>query len=67
MHCESFAVSTSVYEDSCLLPTRLLHIGTHEEPALQLIESAELPSNTRYSTLSYCQGSHIDTERQHFD
>jgi hypothetical protein len=56
-----------VYEDSGWLPTRLIHVGTHEKPALHLIESAKLPSNTRYSTLSYCWGSHVATDRQHFD
>lgn len=48
-----------VYEDVSWHPSRLMYIGTVDQPALRLIFGSQLAPNTSYATLSHCWG---DTE-----
>lgn len=50
-----------VYEDLSWLPSRLIYIGTFDNPCLRLTLGSKLPPNIKYATLSHCWGDTQDS------
>ena len=65
-HCkeEHEPCNQNIFEDSNVkaLPTRLLRLGTLDQPLLRLIDGKDLPVDAVYFTLSHCWGSAVLTK-----